>query len=326
MNVFGKQENNTEKISSSIKYDLHYQGDTYMQILTNQFQKELKEHGGFQFPLLISNERLSKYDSNSFLWHWHPEIELTLITQGQMIYEINNEEFHLCQGEALFGNTGVLHAGRMYENMDCEYVSITFDPRLIYSYENSIFYLKYVSPFIQNLSLFSICFDLTKPWHKEIIKILNELVAIHQQQQDTYEIDVLIKLLEFWKVLYLNYDTTQTITSSERHNYERIRSILSFIEENYSHKITLEEIADHIHICKGECCRIFKQYMKIPLFRFILEYRIEKSLKDLVASNDSIGDIAAKAGFGDSNYYSHTFYKVKGCSPTEYRKKTLKHS
>ncbi len=101
--------------------------------------------------------------------------------------------------------------------MDCEYVSITFDPRLIYSYENSIFYLKYVIP-IHSESFFVLyLFDLTKPWHKEIIKILNELVTIHQQQQDTYEIDVLIKLLEFWKVLYINYDTTQTITSSERH-------------------------------------------------------------------------------------------------------------
>ena len=273
-----------------------------MQILTNQFQKELKEHGNFQFPLLISNEKLSKYDSNSFLWHWHSEIELTLITQGQMLYEINNKVYHLRQGEALFGNTRVLHTGRMYENMDCEYISITFDPKLIYCYENSIFYLKYASPFIQNLSLFSIHFDLTENWHKEIIKILKDMININQQRQDSYEMDVLIKLLEFWKILFLNYNTTPTITSHDRYNYDRIRSVLTFIEENYSKKITLEDIAEHIHICKGECCKIFKQYMKIPLFKFILEYRIEKSINDLVVSNGSIGDVAAKAGFSDSNY------------------------
>lgn len=294
-----------------------------MQILTNQFQKELKEHGNFQFPLLISYEKLSKYDSNSFLWHWHSEIELTLITQGQMLYEINNKVYHLRQGEALFGNTRVLHTGRMYENMDCEYISITFDPKLIYCYENSIFYLKYASPFIQNLSLFSIHFDLTENWHKEIIKILKDMININQQRQDSYEMDVLIKLLEFWKILFLNYNTTPTITSYDRYNYDRIRSVLTFIEENYSKKITLEDIAEHIHICKGECCRIFKQYMKIPLFKFILEYRIEKSINDLVVSNGSIGDVAAKVGFSDSNYYSHTFYKIKGCSPSEYRKKNM---
>ena len=294
-----------------------------MQILTNQFQKELKEHGNFQFPLLISNEKLSKYDSFSFLWHWHPEIELTLITEGQMLYEINNKVYHLRQGEALFGNTGVLHTGRMYENMDCEYISITFDPKLIYCYENSIFYLKYASPFIQNLSLFSIHFDLTENWHNEIIKILKDMININQQHQDSYEMDVLIKLLEFWKILFLNYNTTPTITSYDRYNYDRIRSVLTFIEENYCRKITLEDIAEHIHICKGECCRIFKQYMKIPLFKFILEYRIEKSLNDLVLSSVSIRDVAANAGFSDSNYYSHTFYKIKGCSPSEYRKKNM---
>ena len=55
-----------------------------MQIITNQFQKELKKHGSDHFPFLVSYQRLSEYDSNSFLWHCHPEIEITYIKKGSM--------------------------------------------------------------------------------------------------------------------------------------------------------------------------------------------------------------------------------------------------
>lgn len=48
-----------------------------MQIVTNQFQKELKKHGNDHFPFLVSHHNLSEYDSNSFMWHCHPEIEIT---------------------------------------------------------------------------------------------------------------------------------------------------------------------------------------------------------------------------------------------------------
>lgn len=42
-----------------------------MQIITNQFQKELKKHGSDYFPFLVSYQRLSEYESNSFMWHYH---------------------------------------------------------------------------------------------------------------------------------------------------------------------------------------------------------------------------------------------------------------
>ena len=73
-----------------------------MQIITNQFQKELKKHGSDHFPFLVSYQRLSEYDSNSFMWHYHPEIEITYIKKGSMHYRVNNQSFHLKEGDIIF--------------------------------------------------------------------------------------------------------------------------------------------------------------------------------------------------------------------------------
>ena len=65
--------------------------DAYImaEIITDGSQKELKKHGSDEFPLLVSYEKLSGYKSGSFLWHWHPEIEITLVLDGQILYKVN---------------------------------------------------------------------------------------------------------------------------------------------------------------------------------------------------------------------------------------------
>ena len=110
-----------------------------MQIVTNKSQKELKEHGSYQFPILVSRECLSGYETGSFFWHWHPEVELTLVTEGVIEYHVNGSVFILKEGQALFGNANSLHSGNMVEGQDCHYISITFDPRLVYGYETALF-------------------------------------------------------------------------------------------------------------------------------------------------------------------------------------------
>ena len=290
-----------------------------MQIITNQFQKELKQHGNEQFPFLVSYQKLSEYESGSFMWHWHPEIEITYVQKGTMCYKVNHMVYHLKEGDIVFNNSGALHSGTMENQKDCAYIPVTFDSRLIYGFFQSTVNSKYVDPVIQDSMLPAICIDQSEPWHKPFREYLLRIIDLDEKKPDFYELDITICLQSMWRLL-LEHITYEPQTSRENSlEYDRIKKILSYIEENYQNKITLNDIAGHIHLCESECTRLFKRHMNTTLFAFLQEYRIERSLEFLQA-DQPVSAVADKAGFSDPNYYSKVFAKIKGCSPREYRK------
>ena len=290
-----------------------------MQIVTNQFQKELKKHGNDHFPFLVSHHNLSEYDSNSFMWHCHPEIEITYIKKGAMHYRINNRSFHLKEGEIIFCNSNALHSGEMIDQKDCSYIPVTFDPKLIYGFFRSTICTKYVDPIIQNLSICAMHIDYSREWHKDFREQMLKVISLDKDRPDFYELDISIRMQIMWRLLAEHLPHQPVTTASALTEYERIRKILSYIEQNYMNRITLTDISESLHLCESECTRLFKRHMNTTLFAFLQEYRIERSLEYL-NTKESISAIAEKTGFSDSNYYSKVFSKIKGCSPREYRK------
>lgn len=289
-----------------------------MQIITNQFQKELKQHGNEQFPFLVSYQKLSEYESGSFMWHWHPEIEITYVQKGTMCYKVNHMIYHLKEGDIVFNNSGALHSGTMENQKDCAYIPVTFDSRLIYGFFQSTVNSKYVDPVIQDSMLPAICIDQSEPWHKPFREYLLRIIDLDEKKPDFYELDITICLQSMWRLL-LEHITYEPQASRENSlEYDRIKKILSYIEENYQNKITLNDIAGHIHLCESECTRLFKRHMNTTLFAFLQEYRIERSL-EFLQDDQPVSAVADKAGFSDPNYYSKVFAKIKGCSPREYR-------
>lgn len=106
------------------------------------------------------------------------------------------------------------------------------------------------------------------------------------------------------------------------HQLVRLNIIYAYIHEHYMDKITLEDLAATIRICKSECCRLFKSATGESLIDYILRYRIQMSLTHLTTSQDAITEVASTVGFPDPCYFSRVFKKHMGCSPKEYRKMT----
>ncbi len=290
-----------------------------MQINTEKNQKEIKSHGDYSFPVNVSEESITRYDGCAFLWHWHPEIELTWVQSGQMEYHVNEKTYVLKEGDGLFGNSNSLHSGYMMDNQSCEYLSITFHPRFIYGYENSMLQTKYVDFIITNTDWTSLKLSPDTNWQKGILDTIRQIYQMSLNPGPCYELYVHLALADIWLNLYRYYSSLPLKTQQNDDHLDRLKRILSFIQSHYSETITLDDIADSVNICKSECCRFFKKHMNMTLFEYLMFFRIQQSFPMLNAG-EPITKIAGAVGFTDSSYYGKIFKRYMGCSPGQYKK------
>lgn len=292
-----------------------------IRIQTEKNRKEVKQHGDYKFPVNISPEAIQSYEQHAFMWHWHPEIELTWFVSGQMEYVINDQNYLVHAGQGMFCNSNALHAGYMIDEQDCDYISITFHPRFIYGYENSILQTKYVDFITSNDFWSSLVLKPEISWQNEIIENIKEIYKLSQINPTSpdFELRVHIIICEIWHRLYQYYVQLSQDTPQPQKHLQRLRDILSYIQAHASEDISLEDIASHAGLCKSECCRFFKKYMKMTIFDYLLSTRIQNSLP-LLLEGENITTIASLVGFSSPAYYGQIFKRYMGMSPSQYRK------
>lgn len=115
-----------------------------------------------------------------------------------------------------------------------------------------------------------------------------------------------------------NNDSDAVLSSSTALLIERV---CSYIDQNYSKGIKLEEMCNMVGFSKYYFSRVFKQYKNMNLIDYITFRRIEKSKEMLKDPCLSIKEISSQVGYNDANYLTAVFKKWEGVSPTEYRNK-----
>lgn len=290
-----------------------------MQIQTDRNQKELKMHGTYEFPVLVSHERLSNYERNSFMWHWHKELEWTYILEGEIQYQVNDQVYVLKAGDGILCNSNMLHMGRPFREADCHYVSITFHPRLLEGYANSFLSEKYTKWIVENSSIPCIPLSPEISWQAEILHALQRIEALYLMPREDYDFQIYLLLMESWRLACKHIEHSRENQIAGK-NIERIKQILTYIHQHFQEKITLEDIAAQVNICSSECCRFFKKHMHESLFDYLLNYRIESSLSLLAKGTFSITEIAVQCGFSSPSYFTKVFREHMGYAPREYQK------
>ena len=294
-----------------------------MQIQINQNRKELKQHGSYDFPVHFSRESIQNYEQGRFLWHWHPEIELTLILSGEIEYHINDATYLLKAGDGLFGNSNTLHAGFQRNDSPCTYLSLTFLPRFLYGYEGSVIQTKYVDQLTENENCASLKLEKEISWQAQILSMLKELFLLSENETVDFELQIQILLLQIWQKLYAWSCTLPASSRKARKNIQRLRDLLSYLQEHSTEELSLDQIAGQINICKSECCRFFKKYMNMTIFDYLLLLRIQNALP-LLQQGESITHTAEAVGFSNTAYFGQIFKRYMNCTPSEYRSQNRK--
>ena len=102
-------------------------------------------------------------------------------------------------------------------------------------------------------------------------------------------------------------------------NYALIRSAIEYICANFNADISLEDVAETVHLNATYFSTLFKQSTGSSFKEYLNMIRVEESKRLLANTNYSIIDIAIATGFEDQSYFSKVFKKYTGITPKQYR-------
>lgn len=290
-------------------------------IYTDSTLQELTEHGKEDFPLSMDRQCVAN-EHCKYVLHWHYEVQIGVVTKGSVVFRSPEHECRILEGEGVFINSGCLHEAEPTDDSEGEYVCVNFDPKVISGYSSSLVRREYIDPLLLSDRL-QIVFLKQEPWHKEICSALLEMARIMDEHSYGHELELKVIISKIWLIIVKNNEEIlKDVSRISRADKQRMKTLLEYISENYTEKITLENIAESAHISKGECCRIFSRILRTTPFRYLTGYRISKSIKLLTTADMSISEIAQRTGFGNSSYFTVCFKKELGITPKEYRKDT----
>jgi AraC-like DNA-binding protein/ligand-binding sensor protein len=98
-----------------------------------------------------------------------------------------------------------------------------------------------------------------------------------------------------------------------------LRKAERFIMDNFTRKISLQEIADNSGLSAPYFSTIFKEEMGENLSKYLNRLRVDKASRMLVETNLSLSEISGACGFEDQSWFSKIFKIYTGMSPGKYR-------
>jgi AraC-like DNA-binding protein len=98
-----------------------------------------------------------------------------------------------------------------------------------------------------------------------------------------------------------------------------LRKAERFIWDNYTRKISLQEIAQASGLSGPYFSSVFKEEMGENLSNYLNRLRVERAMTMLTESEQSISDIAGACGFEDQSWFSKIFKSFTGVTPGKYR-------
>ena len=288
------------------------------EIKTNENNEELVQHGDYEFPCAVYFSDIDIYTASEIAWHWHKEIEIVVLYEGNVSLETAKESIILKKGDGVFINSEELHYFKKIGDEKCVLISYVFDKSLVIGDKGSIIERKYIEPLVQNktLSLFKISEKLSRKLEEVFFEYEDKKFGVEINIRNILSsvlLEIIIenreKLIE--KKTYKNLDS------------QRIKGMLDFIQKNYSNELTLKEIGEAVFIGERETLRCFARTIGISPIEYLKKYRVKVAANLLTTTDLPVTEICIQCGFNSPSYFSKSFQRVFNVTPREYRKNKI---
>ena len=268
-----------------------------------------------EYPYVFHHVDLSQ---TAIPWHWHEALEFCYIQTGTVKVSTTGQIQVFQKGEGFFINSNVLTS--MTEGTDCVIDSHLFHPVFLGGHFKSVYETKYLNPVTQNKNLDLLPIRGETQEQRQLLHKLTQLAQL--QASENVEFQTRNLLSDIWLLLLKELQNVQCHTATVK-NQDRILTMLSFIQEHYAEKLTLQQIADAGAVSTRECLRCFQTSIRQSPIDYLTEYRVQAAAKLLETTALPVTEIAIRTGWGSSSYFSKMFHRLRGKTPNAHRKEYL---
>ena len=108
-------------------------------------------------------------------------------------------------------------------------------------------------------------------------------------------------------------------------SHKSVQMMIDYTEKHYQEDISIQNLAEYCSINPNYASQIFRQETGGTFVSYLTSLRIEHAAWLLAHSDQTVFAIATQVGYSDYFYFAKVFKKVKGCTPTAYRKDSEEH-
>lgn len=269
--------------------------------------------------IITENERLAVYfdiyktDNHIVPSHWHAHLEILYILEGGMHIICNEKKYDLTTGDLFVVNSGAIH---YTHSMNHTRILLLQVPYELLSQSITQFSALHFEEYLSK-----------KRWEQEpdlqeIIHYLKKMQELYQSGEDGYPFLFRSALNLFLHLLYTKYSVRQTLfdVNKEEKNMERLRKIVTYIEEHYAENLALSEVAKEFALNPEYFCRYFKKNIGFTFLEYVNMVRLSHIHRDILQTSESIMQIQERHGFSNYKVFNRMFKEIYGCTPSEARR------
>ena len=267
------------------------------------------------FPIFTNEATPDDFKHIATQYHWHLDLAFMLLRFGTCEAFVNGNTITLNAGEALFVNSRRLHCCITSEIEDGQFMAVRIRPEPFCNHNPVA--AKYFDRKFGFGNVDYIHLDNSESWHEDVINLCLDL---HNKMKNVLN-EPLPVMAGAINLVYTIGSHIEDVSLEENDSADQILflEMTRFVQDNYSKKLRIADIANSIHISRAKTYQLFERFAHMSPNTYLTNFRLAKSVDYLRDTNLSVLEIAALTGFQSPSYFTSVFRKEKGVTPREYR-------